>query len=165
MALDLPDGTECFLDANILYYHFVETPPHSEMCSDLLDRIASRRVVGMTSAHLVAEAVHKIMAAEAAARFGLGRAGLVTWLQRHPQSVRELRLSGEAAAEISSMGLLILPVDQSIVVEGANISQQLGLLTNDAMLVAQVRRQGLHDVATNDDDFCDVPGLTLWQPR
>ena len=27
MPLDVPDGERCFLDANILYYCYVETPP------------------------------------------------------------------------------------------------------------------------------------------
>jgi len=32
MPLDVPDGERCFLDANILYYCFVETPPLSDAC-------------------------------------------------------------------------------------------------------------------------------------
>jgi hypothetical protein len=36
MPLDLPDGYRCFVDANILDYHFVDTPPLSDPCTTFL---------------------------------------------------------------------------------------------------------------------------------
>jgi len=39
MPLEVPDGERCFLDANILYYCYVETPPLSEACRDLMRRV------------------------------------------------------------------------------------------------------------------------------
>jgi predicted nucleic acid-binding protein len=49
--------------------------------------------------------------------------------------------------------------------EAATISLQHGLLTNDAIIVASMQRHGLTNLATNDDDFDRVPGLTVWKPR
>jgi predicted nucleic acid-binding protein len=49
MPLNLPDGTACLIDANIFYYHFVETPPLSQPCSDLLERVADGAIQGFTS--------------------------------------------------------------------------------------------------------------------
>ena len=46
-----------------------------------------------------------------------------------------------------------------------DVPRETGLLTNDATTVALMRRHGLSDVATNDDDFDAVPGLTVWKPR
>ena len=80
MPLNVPTAAGCFLDANILYYHYVE----------LLARAARGDVRAAVSAHVLAEAVHKVMLAEAAARFGLGRAGLVNWLQHHRSRIVEL---------------------------------------------------------------------------
>lgn len=34
MLSDIPDGTQCFVYANIFYYHFVNTPPFSDDRSD-----------------------------------------------------------------------------------------------------------------------------------
>lgn len=34
MLRDIPPGTHCFVDANIFYYHLVETLPLSEECSN-----------------------------------------------------------------------------------------------------------------------------------
>src|SRR5690242_466675 len=84
MALDLPDGSACFIDANIFYYHFVETPRYSDLCTDFLARVSLGRITAFTSVHAIADAVHKIMVTEVAAHFSLNRAGLVTWLQNHP---------------------------------------------------------------------------------
>ena len=39
------------------------------------------------------------------------------------------------------------------------------LLTNDAMIVALMRRHGVTHLVTNDNDFDRVPGLTVWKPR
>ena len=55
MLLSIPDGDSCFLDANIFYYHFVETPPFSDVCTDLLERIAVGRIHGFSSIHVIAE--------------------------------------------------------------------------------------------------------------
>lgn len=46
MPLDLPSGTDCFIDANVLYYHFVETPGLSDVCSDFLERIFTQDLIG-----------------------------------------------------------------------------------------------------------------------
>jgi predicted nucleic acid-binding protein len=41
----------------------------------------------------------------------------------------------------------------------------LGFLTNDASVVARIKRHGIHNLATNDDDFDNVPNLIVWKPR
>jgi predicted nucleic acid-binding protein len=48
MPLDVPDGERFFLDANILYYCFVETPPLSDACRQLLRRVQNGDVVALT---------------------------------------------------------------------------------------------------------------------
>jgi hypothetical protein len=37
MLRDVPDGAHCFVDANIFYYHLVDTPSLSDDCSDFLN--------------------------------------------------------------------------------------------------------------------------------
>jgi len=63
------------------------------------------------------------------------------------------------------MGLMLLPTDIALVAETAELSKDLGLLTNDAMVVALMRRHGLSILATNDNDFIDIPNLVIWNPR
>lgn len=165
MALDLPAGAHCFVDANIFYYHHVETPPFSDACSDFIARIESGVLTASASPHVLAETVHKIMLAEAAQRFGLGRAGLVRWLQEHRARLRELGVFRAAAEELHRLPLSLLPLDGPLLVAAATVSQQRGLLTNDALVVALMQQHHLSHLATNDDDFDGLPGIVVWKPR
>jgi predicted nucleic acid-binding protein len=71
MLQNIPPGTRCFIDANILVYHFVFTPVLSDACSNFLERIERGELTGATSAAAIAEAVHKVMLAEAMALHAL----------------------------------------------------------------------------------------------
>jgi predicted nucleic acid-binding protein len=155
----------CFVDANILYYHFVETPPFSQKSTTLLERVAAGEIVGYTSTHVLSEAIHKVMLAEAATRFALTRAGLVNWLQNHRNRIAELCDFPRVAHELSGMGMVLLPTDAALLAEAADLSRTHGLLTNDAIIVALMRRHSLSILATNDDDFGGIPGLSVWSPR
>ena len=164
MPLALPTGTRCLIDANIFYYHFVETTP-SDPCSDLLQRVLDGEIVGVTSTHLLSEAIHKIMLAEAAQRLAVPRAGLVSWLQRQPQRIMDLSAFRQNSIAFAQMNLKILTVGLDALEEAAALCQSVGLLMNDATTVALMRKEAIVDLATNDDDFDGVPGLRIWKPR
>ena len=164
MALNLPDGSTCFIDANIIYYHFVDTPGLSDPCSDLIERIVDDRVAAFTSIHLLAEAVHKIMLSEVAKRFGMPRARLVNWLQNNSDRIADLDEFRLAVSEFASLNIGLLPLDIPLLVAGTELSKQLGLLTNDALTVALLHRHGIVNLVTNDGDFEHVPGITVWKP-
>lgn len=165
MALDLPVGSRCFVDANILYYHFVETPPVSDPCSGFLQRTVAGDITACVSAAVLAEAIHKIMLAEAAARFGLQRPNLVNWLGNHRDRIRELTEFRAAAEQLATWPLVLLPTDSTVLAQAAATSQQHALLTNDALIVALMRIHGLTHLVTNDNDFNSIPGLTVWKPH
>ncbi len=63
------------------------------------------------------------------------------------------------------MNLRLLPTDAALLEEAAEVSAQLRLLTNDATIVALMKRHELHNLATNDDDFDNIANLTVWKPR
>jgi predicted nucleic acid-binding protein len=165
MPLDMPDGTACFVDANILYYHFVATPPLSDECTAFLERLAEGGITGYTSATVLCETVHKVMLAETASKFNLNRQSLVNWLQHHGDKITALSEFRSAAQELSEMGLIVLSVGIDQIRAATEISSQFGLLTNDALIVALMRQHGLNDLVTNDDDFAVIPQLTIWKPR
>jgi predicted nucleic acid-binding protein len=165
MALDLPDGSVCFVDANIFYYYFVDTRPFSDHVTRFFERVALDSLIAFTSIHVVAEAIHKVMAAEAAAHFSRSHIGIVNWLQKHPQKVQELYVFRDACRRICGMKLSILSPDASVLSDATECSRHFGLLTNDAITVGLMKRHGLTDLVTNDDDFRTVSGLTVWAPR
>jgi predicted nucleic acid-binding protein len=165
MPLSVPAGDACFIDANIFYYHYVNTPPHSVGCTDLLRRAVFGEVRAFTTVHALAETVHKVMLAEAVAKFGLTRAGLVSWLQRDPNRIRGLAEFRKVAEALGGLNVTVLSVDHPALAAAAAVSQAEGLMTNDAITVAVMRREGIANLATNDDDFDGVSGVAVFKPR
>ncbi len=165
MPLNLPDKGICFVDADIFYCHFVETDLLSEPSTAFLEKVAMGNLEAYTSIHVLSEAIHKIMLAEAARRFARERAGLVNWLHRHPERIAELSEFRQAASELVEVGLNLLTTDATDLITAGQLSSEMGLLTNDAMIIALMRRYSLSHLVTNDDDFDGVPGITVWKPR
>jgi len=164
MPLDVPDGSLCFVDTNILVYHFVQNPQFSQECRGLLTRVVTGEIIAVSAAAVVADVIHKVMAEEARLRHAFA-SGAVSFLQRHPAEITSLTAFVAAAMQLELLPIRLLPVDLALVRQGAELAQQYGLLMNDALIVALMQRYGITHLATNDDDFDRVPGLTVWKPR
>jgi len=163
MLHDIPPGTHCFIDANIFYYHLVETPPLSEECSNFFERVERRALTASTSSVAIAEAIHKVMLADAVARHGLERAGLSHRLQRHRQLLGTLSEHPKVAKLVRGLAIHVEPVTLATLERAAAVSVSLQLLTNDALTIAVMAHLGLRDLATNDDNFDAAAGV--WKPR
>lgn len=165
MLHDIPPGTHCFVDANIFYYHLVETPPLSERCSNFFRRVEKQELIVSTSSVAVAEATHKVMLANAVAQHNLDRAGLAHRLQRHQQLISTLSEHFKVFALVRSLAIHVEPVTLATLERAAVISTNHQLLTNDALAVAAMEQLGLKDLVTNDANFDTVTSLTVWKPR
>ena len=66
---------------------------------------------------------------------------------------------------IRALNFHIEPITLDLLEIATQISIQHSLLTNDALIVAVVQHTKLTHLATNDDDFDNIPGLTIWKPR
>ncbi|MBI3464279.1 MAG: PIN domain-containing protein [Planctomycetes bacterium] len=58
----------------------------------------------------------------------------------------------------------VLSIPPTLLVTAAGISQQIGLLSNDALIVAVMQSNGLTNLASHDADFDRVPGITRFGP-
>lgn len=105
------------------------------------------------------------MLAEVSQRFGRRRERLVGWLKQHPEALAELPKTGEVCDRIAQLRLSILPNDWTMLPTVIGIAQAQRLLLGDASIIAQMQRHGITHLATNDDDFDRVPGITVWKPR
>jgi predicted nucleic acid-binding protein len=161
---DIPAGAAVFVDANTLVYHFVPEPRLGAACRDLLERFARQELLGFTSAHVVSNVGHRLMTLEAADRFGWPIAGIAQRLQWHSDQIRQLTRFGQAVDEIPAFGIQILPITAGLVSAAAALSQQHGLLSGDALVVAVMRERGLVHLASHDADFDPVPGLSRYAP-
>lgn len=161
----LPAGESCFVDANILGYASIELVPFTGQCRAFLERVAAGEITASTSAGAVADALFKTMIIEATRYFVPTGAKPLAFLQRHPDVIGQLSHHRAAAEGLAKLPLRLLPVDWEVIQACAQVSTQHHLLINDAMIVALMQRYGIAHLATNDDDFDAVPGLTIWKPR
>ena len=65
MLDNIPDGTHCFVDANLIIDYMIDFAPFSQQCEALFKRVRAGALLASTSATVVGESVHKIMLAEA----------------------------------------------------------------------------------------------------
>jgi predicted nucleic acid-binding protein len=161
---DLQAGQAVFLDANVFVYHSTHDPQYGAACTDLLDRCERQEIGAFTSTHVVSEAAHRLMTLEACALLGRPQAGIAQFLRKHPAEVRKLTGFRKTLEGISQSAIQILTIAPSLLVIAALISQQTGLLHNDAMIVALMQTNGLANLASNDDDFDHVLGITRYSP-
>jgi uncharacterized protein len=160
-----PSGESCFIDANILGYASIELLPLTPRCRAFLQRVAAGDVFAFSSANAVADALFKTMTIEAVQRFVPSGARVLTYLQNHPEIIGRLSHYLAAAESLGKLPLRLLPIDWEVIRAGARLSVEHNLLTNDAIIVALMRRHQLTHLVTNDDDFDRLPGLRVWKPR
>ncbi len=165
MLRDLPDGTACFVDANVLCYHIVQTPPLSDECTWFIKRIEQGAVRTATSAAVVAEAIHKVMLAEAIQQHKLDHRGLAHRLQRRRELIAGLSEHKKVPMLLRALSMHVEPVTLDILKHAVDLSTQHCLLTNDAMTVAIMEKLGLSHLVTNDDNFDSIQSLSIWKPR
>ena len=165
MLRDLPNSIMCFVDANILCYHIVQTPLLSDECTQFIQRIAQGAITASTSAVVVAEAIHKVMLAEAVQQYQLDHRGLAHRLQRHRELIAGLSAHRRVPGLIQALSMHVEPVTLDLLARAVDISIHHHLLTNDAVTIAVMERLGLSCLVTNDDNFDAVPGLVVWKPR
>jgi predicted nucleic acid-binding protein len=162
----VPAGVGVFIDANIFHYAVIPVTPFTDAVLPFVNRLRAREFVGYASFQTLADAQHKTMLSLAAIQYGLTRSGMVGWLKNHPDQIQTLAGLTQAATMLRALPLNILPSEETaLLLEAAAICQAHGLLTNDALIVAVMQRHGITHLATNDDDFDRVPGITVWKPR
>jgi predicted nucleic acid-binding protein len=135
-------------------------PPATEF----LERIENQEVIGITTTHVLSELAHRLMAIEAMQAFGWTPAGIALQLRKHPAQVRTLKRFRQAIQEIPLFAVRILAIDPLWLDLAAQVSQQTGLLHNDALIIAALRVHGLLNLASADSDFDGLPGITRYGP-
>ncbi len=161
---DLLAGEDTFLDANVFAYHFTQDPLYGTACTQLLDRIQRQEVWGYTSTHVLGELAHRMMTLEAVTGHGLPQANIARRLKRNPTDIQKLVRFRQVIDELLRPPLQVLSIPAYLLGTAAALSQQFGLLTNDALIVAVMQENRLTRLASTDADFDRVPGITRYGP-
>ena|SRR6516164_570667 len=159
-----PAGTSLFVDANIFIHHFGWDRVLQPVCQQLLERIARQELAGFTFTHALSEMAHRLMTLEAINVNGLPATGIAQQLRKNPAEVQKLTRFRQAIQGIPQFGIQVLAIPEPLLDVAAAISQSLGLLTNDALIVAVMQANGLTNVASSDPDLDRVPGITRYAP-
>ena len=116
-----------------------------------------------TSTHVLSEVAHHLMTLEAATHFGW-TSKVVQHLKQQPSAIQQLSAFRQAIEKVPQLGIQVLTVPAGLIATATVLSQQYGLLSNDALIVAVMQANGLSKFASNDADFDRVPGLTRYAP-
>jgi predicted nucleic acid-binding protein len=161
---DLQAGDSIFVDANTLVYHFSAHATFGPACTQLLQRIENRELLGFTSTAVLDEAMHRLMTTEASSRFDWPFAGIGNRLRANPAEVQKLHVFRRAVADVLQSSIQVLMIPPVMLLTAAVLCQQIGLLTNDGLIVAVMQANGLTRIASHDADFDRVPGITRYAP-
>ena len=160
---DLPSGVSIFIDANPIVYYFASDPILGPASARLIARIQNQELQAYSSTHVLGEAGHKLMLVEAATQFGW-KSKVAHNLRQQPVNVQQLTKFRQAIQQVPQLGIQVLAIEFPLVEAGTLVSQQTGLLTNDALLLAVMQANGLTNLASHDTDFDRVPGITRYAP-
>jgi len=160
----VPAGSRVFLDANTLIYYATAEPTFGIACKQLIERIAFQAIEGFTSALVLTDLAHRAMTIEAMAKFGWPIANVGKRLRQNPTLLQTLTQFRQSVEDVPKLGIHVLPVDETLVVAATIVSQQYGLLTGDALVIATMQRYGLTVLASSDSDFDMVPGIQRYEP-
>jgi len=165
MNLDLlPAHSRIFADANVLAFHLAGHHPLSPACTRFLERGARREISILTSANVVAEVIHRAMVYEALQLRPERGSALISYLKTHPELVRELTQHLAVPSQLAAMNVDIKPIDH-VDLHGSNrFRRDLGLMTNDSLLLAVMQRHKVTYLATHDQDFKRAKGIRVWAP-
>jgi predicted nucleic acid-binding protein len=161
---DLVNGDSVFLDANTLIYHFGPHPQFGPACHQLIQRIENQDLLGFTSTHILTEVAHRLMTLEAATLAGWSSRQVTRRLRQQPATIQNQGRFRVAIESIFNSRIQILSIPATLIVSAVALSQQIGLLSNDALIVAVMQANGLNKLASHDADLDRVPGLTRYAP-
>jgi predicted nucleic acid-binding protein len=162
MALsEIPARARVYIDANVFILHFTG---HSLECSQLLERVESGDIVGITGPVSMLEVAHRLMILEAIEGGSPIRPGPAARLARRPDLVRQLSRYCFSTLSLPRMGIEILPLPADFLAGSQEFRQTHGLLVNDSLVALHMRIAGVSILASADAAFDRVPGIRRFGP-
>lgn len=133
-------------------------------CTQLIKRVELHQLTGFTSTHVMADVAHRLMTIEAIKLLGWPQTGIAPRLRKYHGEIPKLSVYRQAISSFRLLSVQVVPVTQSLIETATLLSQRHELLTGDALVVAVMQAHGLTNLASKDDDFDRVPGITRYAP-
>ena len=159
---DIPSGTLCVVDTNILIY---AEQGVSEQAQRLLRRIERQDVTGILPQPVWQELIHRLMVTEAMLRGQISGGNPGRQLSGKPELVKSLTLYREKVRGLVTLGLGFEPCHQADLMDKAfEMQERYGLLTNDSLIAAIALRLEADALASADARFKVIKGLRVYAP-
>ena len=165
MLDEIDTGTTIFIDANIFLYEILDHWKYAESCNSFLEHVNMGKYHAVMSVLVCNEVFHRVMIAEVVERYEIEPKSAVNYLKKNWEVVRELNKAYDAMLNIDAIeNLEIVEIDREVYDIALEYSKKYGLLSNDAVHLATIKKHGITNIATNDGDFERVKWLNIWKP-
>jgi len=158
LATEIPSGAVVAVDANVFLYHFTG---QSGVATEVLSRIDSGDIGGVTTQAVMAEVMHRRMVMEAVESGAISPGNPARKLRERPEVVRRLVQYQRDVAGLYSIGLRVFPNHSRTLLDSYRFRHAYGLLTNDSLLAATLAHHGIATLVTADRDFVRVKELSV----
>jgi predicted nucleic acid-binding protein len=158
LATDIPSGAVVAIDANVFLHHFTG---QSKASTEVLSRVDSGDIGGVTTQSVLAEVMHRRMIMEAVERGLITPGNPARKLRENPAVVKGLTYYQQDVAGLYSIGLRVFPAHSRALLDSYHFRHAYGLLTNDSILAATITHHGISTLVTADRDFLRVKELDV----
>ena len=162
----IPKSVDVMLDANVVVYALFPQTKYHNVCRQLLERGAK----GEINLHLVvnaaADVIHRAMVLELMASGQFQKsADAVSHLKHNKRTVQNLTRYKTILYDLVQSGINILPLTYRDLHTSKKYRDDYGLMVNDSLIVAVMKREKIQHLATNDTDFEQVPDIAVRIPN
>jgi len=149
------------LNSNIFIYHFTGV---SDECSEFLSRCEDGEIRGITSVNVLLEVLHRLIMIEAVNKKLVKPPNVLKKLRSKPEKIKQLSEYFMNTLKIKEMGVIIKPIDFEVIPLSQSIRAVHGLMVNDSVTVAIMKREGIDSLASNDKEFEKIEGISIYKP-
>ncbi len=159
---DIPSGSLCVLDTNILIYAEQGT---SLQAQRLLRRIEDRDLSGVLPQPVWQETIHRLMIIEATLLGHVRGTNPARQLSGKPNIVKSLTMYRDKVKALVTLGLGFEPCHEpDLMGKALELQERYGLPMNDSLIAAITLRIGADALTTSDRGFLALTELKIYVP-
>jgi len=161
----IPVGRRVFIDSNIFLYEVFDHPKFGESAYRILKDVENGSIEGVTSTLVLDEVLHKMILIEASDKFQISIKETVPFLKKNHKEIPLLEASWKDIDRIQKIeNLTVCGISPDVFKSSINVAKTNMLLAHDALHIAVMKYESIADIATNDNDFERIEGVTVWKP-
>lgn len=159
---DIPSGSLCVLDTNILIYAEQRTSLQAER---LMRRIEEQDVTGVMPQPVWQETMHRLMITEAIMLGYIRGPNPTRQLAEKPDLIKKLTMYRDKVRALLILGLGFEPCHESdLLGKALEIQERHGLLTNDSLIAAIALRIDADVLVSADTRFQTIKEIRTYAP-